>query len=153
MADVPDEAIIGRIEHIVDRRRQLDHAEPGTEVAARHRHGVDHFRAQLIGELAQLRLFKFSQIGGFSDGVEKRRFDLLLHLFGEQPEDAALARDAVLALEGGRHDDRAEVTTAAGRTGVTGVEVALVDNLDVIGGEPLAELGFDVFAAVHGRGG
>ena len=31
MADVPDQPVLGRVEHVVQRDRQLDHAETGAE--------------------------------------------------------------------------------------------------------------------------
>ncbi len=78
--------------------------------------------------------------------------DLLLHLLGEQPEDAALTRDAALALEGGGDDDGPEVASTAGGARVAGVQVALVDHLHVVGREAFTELRLDVFASIHGRG-
>ena len=41
VANVPDELVAGRIEHIVKCDRQLDHAQPRAQVAARHRYGRD----------------------------------------------------------------------------------------------------------------
>ncbi len=54
VADVPDEPVARGVEQIVQRDRQLDHAEPGAEVAAGHRDGVDRLLAQLGGELRQI---------------------------------------------------------------------------------------------------
>ena len=34
VADVPDQPVVRRVEHIMDRDGQLDHAEPGAEMAA-----------------------------------------------------------------------------------------------------------------------
>jgi hypothetical protein len=38
----------------VERHRQLDHPQPGAEMAAGDRHSVDGLLAQFVGELAQL---------------------------------------------------------------------------------------------------
>ncbi len=54
MADVPDQPVARRVEHVVQRHRQLDHAEPGAEMAAGDRDRVDRLGAQLVGELAQV---------------------------------------------------------------------------------------------------
>ena len=45
MPDVPDQPVSRRIEDPVQRHRQLDDAEPGTKMPARHRDRVDHFQA------------------------------------------------------------------------------------------------------------
>ncbi len=74
VAHVEHQPVIRRVEHIVDRRRQLDNAKARPQMPARHRNRVDHFRPQFIGELAQLALFKLAQIGWVIDGVEQRRF-------------------------------------------------------------------------------
>ena len=72
MADVPDQAIVGGVEHGMKRHCELDHAETGTKVSAGHRDGVDHLRAQFVGDLAQLRAVERPQIGWRLDGVEQR---------------------------------------------------------------------------------
>ena len=54
VADVPDQPVIGSIEHGMERHRQLDHAEPGAEMPAGHRYGVDDFGAQFAGKLTQV---------------------------------------------------------------------------------------------------
>ena len=61
MADVPDDAVIRRIENVVKRGGQFDHAETRAEMAAGHRHGVDGFEPQLVGELAQLLGLQLAQ--------------------------------------------------------------------------------------------
>ena len=55
VADVPDQTIVRGVEDGVERDGQFDDAEAGAEVTAGDRDGVDHFGAQLIGELAELR--------------------------------------------------------------------------------------------------
>ncbi len=54
MTDVPDQTVLRRIEHIVEGNRQLDHPQPGAEVAAGDRNRIDRLLAQFVGELAQL---------------------------------------------------------------------------------------------------
>jgi hypothetical protein len=54
MANVPDQAIAGRVEDVVDGRRQFDDTEAGAEMSAGDRDGVDGFLAQLIGDLLDL---------------------------------------------------------------------------------------------------
>ena len=53
VADVPDELVARRVEHVVQRDRQLDHAEAGAEMAAGDRDRVDGLLAQLVRKLAQ----------------------------------------------------------------------------------------------------
>ena len=72
MADVPDEPVARRVEHLVQRDRQLDDAEPGAEMPAGDRDRIDRLRAQLVGELGQLLFGKPAQILGRLDGVEQR---------------------------------------------------------------------------------
>ena len=45
MADIPDDAVARRVEHIMQRHGQLDDPEAGAEVAARDRHGADRLGA------------------------------------------------------------------------------------------------------------
>ena len=54
VADVPDQTVVRRVEDIVQRDRQLDHAEPGAEMAAGVGHGVDQLGAQLVRQLRQV---------------------------------------------------------------------------------------------------
>ncbi len=54
--DVPDQLVAGRIEHIMERDRQLDDAEPGAEMPAGHRHRRDRLLPELVGKLRQLLL-------------------------------------------------------------------------------------------------
>ena len=63
VADVPDDAILRRVENVVQRDRQFDHAKAGPEMAARHRDGADCFGAQFVGELSEITLFQLAQTG------------------------------------------------------------------------------------------
>ena len=51
--DVPDQDVLGRVEQVMDRDRELDHAEPGAEMPAGGGNGIDHFRPQLVGHRPQ----------------------------------------------------------------------------------------------------
>ena len=55
VADVPDQPVPRRVEDMVDGDGELDHAEPGAEMAAGHRDRRDRLGAKLVGELAKLR--------------------------------------------------------------------------------------------------
>ena len=72
VADVPDQAVARRVEHVVQRDRQLDHAQAGAEVTAGDRHRVDGLLAQLVGELPQLLAFQAPQVRRRLDLVEQR---------------------------------------------------------------------------------
>ena len=54
VADVPDELIARRVERVVKRNGQLDHAQPGADVASRARADVDQPRSQVARELVEL---------------------------------------------------------------------------------------------------
>ncbi len=71
VADVPDQAVVRRVEHVVQRNRQLDHAEAGAEMAAGDRDRVDGLLAQLVGELAELLDLEGAQIRRRLDEVEQ----------------------------------------------------------------------------------
>ena len=63
VADVPHQPVVGRVEHIMERDRQLDHAEPRAEMPAGHRHGRDRLLPQLVGELRELLLVERAYVG------------------------------------------------------------------------------------------
>src|SRR5689334_14737848 len=71
MSDVPDYLVVGRIEHEMQRHRQLDHTEPRSEMSTDHRDRTDHFGAQLIGNRTHLTFVQPSQIRRDFDFVEK----------------------------------------------------------------------------------
>ena len=58
MADIKDQFVIRRVEHIVDGRCQFDHAKAGPQMPASHGNRINHFGAQFVGKLAQLALFQ-----------------------------------------------------------------------------------------------
>ena len=74
VADVPDQLVVGRVEHIVQRHGELDHAEPGAEMAAGLRHHLDHLLAEFAGELGQLVFGQLTQVGRSADTIEQRGF-------------------------------------------------------------------------------
>src|SRR6185312_3766722 len=47
--DVPDQLVVRRVEHVVQRHREFHDAEAGAEVTAGLGDGVDHLAAQLVG--------------------------------------------------------------------------------------------------------
>ena len=61
------------------RHRELDHAQPGTEMAAGDRDRVDGFPAQLVGKLAQPGRLELTQVRGRADAVEKGSVRILRH--------------------------------------------------------------------------
>jgi hypothetical protein len=51
MTDVPNQPVVRRIEDIMQRDGEFDHAEAGTEMAAGRGDCIDGLRAQLVGDL------------------------------------------------------------------------------------------------------
>src|SRR5579864_5052218 len=74
VADVPAQPIARRVEHIVQRNRQLDHAKPGAKMAARLRDGVNEILSQLVGDLAKPVRLESPQVIRSVDLIEKRSF-------------------------------------------------------------------------------
>ncbi len=72
VADVPHDLVARRVEHIVERGGQLDHAQPRTQMPARGADGADHLGAQFVGELAELVGLQFAEVGGDIHRVEQR---------------------------------------------------------------------------------
>ena len=70
VADVPDDAIGRRVENVVQRDGQFDHAEAGAEMTASHRYRADRLGAQFVGELSQIVLAQLAQIGGRADLIQ-----------------------------------------------------------------------------------
>ncbi len=54
VAHVPDQAVVGRIEHVVQGDGELHHAEARAEVTAGHGDGADRLRTQFIRQLGKL---------------------------------------------------------------------------------------------------
>ena len=74
MADVPDELVIRRVEHFMQRDGELDHAEPCAKMTAGHRHRVDGLLTQLGRELRQVMVVEGPQILGCEHPVKQRRW-------------------------------------------------------------------------------
>jgi hypothetical protein len=55
------------------RDGEFDHAEAGAEVSTSNRDGVNHLRAQLVGELTQIAFGETAEIVRRFDGVEEGR--------------------------------------------------------------------------------
>ena len=71
MADVPDQPIGRRVEHMVQRHGQLDHAQAGAEMAAGHGDRVDRLLTQLVRQLPQHGGVEAANILGRADLVEQ----------------------------------------------------------------------------------
>ena len=70
MSDVPDQTIFRRVENPMQRDRQLDDAKACAQVAARHRDGVDHFRAQFVRQLRKLIFSEPAKLVRCPDAIE-----------------------------------------------------------------------------------
>ncbi len=55
VTDVPDDDVVWRIEHMMQRHGQFDHAQGRTQMAAGLRHHVDRLGAHLVRQRLQLR--------------------------------------------------------------------------------------------------
>src|SRR5207248_1158432 len=110
VADVPDQFVDRRVEHIMKRDRQLDHAERRAQMPAGYRHRRNDFLAKLVGELRQLLLGEAAQVGGKMHRVEQRRFGTVTHRRGLNPY-SALAK-----VEAGQSPQSPQVP----RTSITG---------------------------------
>ena len=85
MADVPDQPVVRRVEHMMQRDGELDHAKPCAEMAAGDRDRVDQLLPELARELLQLAVLKRAQICRSVDAIKQRR-----GLFGAHSLSAAL---------------------------------------------------------------
>ena len=79
VADVPDQAVLRRIEHVVQCDRQLDDAQPCAEVPAGDGDRVDGLLAQLVGHPPQLICWQLTQVGRCLDLVEERGLGRFWH--------------------------------------------------------------------------
>jgi len=76
MADIPDQSVAWRVEHVVDGRCQFDNAKASAQMSAGYGNRGNGFLSQLIRELAQLLRLELAQLFGSIDSVEKRRAGL-----------------------------------------------------------------------------
>ena len=104
VADVPDQAVVWGIEHVVNRDRQLDDAEARAQMAAGHGNGVDQFLPQFIGDLTQLAWVKLTQVGGCLNSVQERR------LAGSGHDNAS--HSSYVAVPSGRRSNRGRESAA-----------------------------------------
>ena len=79
MADVPDQLVARRVEHVMQRDRELDHAQAGAQMAARDRHRIDGFLAQLGRELFEIVTVKRTEIGRIGDPIQQRGLGRRVH--------------------------------------------------------------------------
>ena len=64
VAHIPHQAVVRRVEHIVQGHGQLYRAQVGAQMAAGFGHAVEHKFAQLIGQGGQSRARQAPHIGG-----------------------------------------------------------------------------------------
>ena len=70
MSDVPDQTVFRSVEDPVQSHRQLDDTEPGAQMAACDRNGIDRLRPQFVGQLRKLIFRKLAKLKGRSNTVE-----------------------------------------------------------------------------------
>ena len=69
VADVPEDLVAGRVEHRVQRHRDLAGAEVGAEVAADLPHRVDDVLTDLLGERLKLFIGQRMEVPGGADAL------------------------------------------------------------------------------------
>ena len=67
MADVPDDAICGRIKNMMYCNGEFNDTQTRTEMAARHSNRIDRLRANLGRNLRQVAFLHLAKIGGRLD--------------------------------------------------------------------------------------
>ena len=72
--NVPDDAVVGGVEDIVQRHRQFHHPETGAEMAAGDRARVDRLGAQFVHELRQLLGRQPAKVCRRADAIKQRSF-------------------------------------------------------------------------------
>mmetsp|Transcript_32147 Transcript_32147/g.73961 ORF Transcript_32147/g.73961 Transcript_32147/m.73961 type:complete len:204 (-) Transcript_32147:163-774(-) len=119
---VPNDLILGHVEHVVQRHRQFDHSQTGAQVTARLRHVFQHFPAQLVRQLFQLAQVQALHVGrkfygiedGFDGGTAVRRAGGSLAQYGVASPETALSshgqscetRDLIVHGGGGHYRSR-----------------------------------------------
>ena len=76
MADVPDQFVFRRVEHVMQRDGKLDDAETGAEMSAGDRDRVDCFSAQLIGNLLEIGNRMSAEVARFFDIFKHQDFPI-----------------------------------------------------------------------------
>ena len=67
MAHIPDDAVFGRVEHVMQGHRQLDRAQVGTQVATGTGNAVQQKLPQLFGQGLELLTRQLAQVMGGLD--------------------------------------------------------------------------------------
>ncbi len=73
MADIPDQAITGRVEHGMDGGGQFDDTQPGPQMAAGSGNSINHFRAHFFCQLGQLVITELLDIRRHGDTIKQWR--------------------------------------------------------------------------------
>src|SRR5579884_4155800 len=63
VTDIPDHFVLRRVEHVVQRDRQLDDTETRTEMAAGYCDSADRLRAEFVRNLLELLAVELAQVG------------------------------------------------------------------------------------------
>ena len=71
MTDIPDQAVVRRVENIVKGDGEFHHAEPGPEMTTGLRHGIDHFGAEFRGKLEQIALRQHAKVRRYLHPVKQ----------------------------------------------------------------------------------
>jgi hypothetical protein len=69
--DVPDQLVAWRVEHGVQSDRQLDHAQPGADVATGPGAHVDESRTDLVRQRAELVAGEGLEVGRRREAIEQ----------------------------------------------------------------------------------
>ena len=91
VADVPDQAVLRGVEHVVQGDGEFDHAKAGAKMAAGDGHRIDCLGPQLVGDLPELAFTKLAQILWIADLVKQGGLGRLRHQFSAQTEDRQTA--------------------------------------------------------------
>ena len=75
VADVPDNPIARRVEHVMQGDGELDDTQARTEMPPGHRYCVDRLGPQLVRDLLEFFFGKLAEIFGVRNGVEERGRD------------------------------------------------------------------------------
>ena len=70
VADVPDQLVAGGVEHGVDRNRQFDHAESGTQMAAGCGYFCNGVAPEFVSQANQVCIFKPADLVRAGDAVQ-----------------------------------------------------------------------------------
>ena len=81
MPDIPDQAVFGRVENVMQRNRQFDDPQTGAQMTARIRHDVNDFLTDLLRQIGQILQRQGAQVGRRFNRVQQREVNLFLRLF------------------------------------------------------------------------